>query len=81
MGYYKNLDIKRQEEEYEAHQFAADCAEELDEARETLAEEEAYHELNREPPPGSWAETARMMASMFPDEDWDAWKDEMKDAD
>jgi hypothetical protein len=35
------------------------------------------------PPPGSWAETARFMADMFPDEgiDWDQWKDEMKDAD
>jgi len=38
--------------------------------------------LRMEPPPGSWAETARMMAQLFPDEgiDWDAWKDEMKDS-
>ena len=36
-----------------------------------------------EPPPGSWAETARMMAQMFPDDgfDWDAWKDQMKEGD
>lgn len=35
-----------------------------------------------EPPPGSWADIARMMAqgddSGF---DWDAWKDEMKETD
>lgn len=31
------------------------------------------------PPPGSWAETARFMASIDPDFDWDRWKDEMKD--
>jgi hypothetical protein len=38
----------------------------------------------RMPPPGSWAETAMIMASMptFPGEepmDWDAWKDQMKE--
>lgn len=35
------------------------------------------------PPPGSWAETARMMAQAFPDDDfdWDRWKDEMKEGD
>jgi hypothetical protein len=34
-----------------------------------------------EPPAGSWASVARMMAKEFPDEgiDWDAWKEEMKD--
>lgn len=32
-----------------------------------------------QPPPGSWAETARMMASFAPEFDWDAWKDEMKE--
>ena len=31
------------------------------------------------PPPGSYAETARAMADIFPDFDWDAWKDEMKE--
>lgn len=35
----------------------------------------------RQPPPGSWAEVARVMAqgddSGF---DWDAWKDEMKES-
>lgn len=35
--------------------------------------------LPREPPVDSWAATARMMADIFPDEDWDSWKDEMKD--
>ena len=38
--------------------------------------------VNNEPPPGSWAAVARMMAqdddSGF---DWDAWKDEMKERD
>ena len=35
------------------------------------------------PPPSSWADVARQMASMFPDDgvDWDAWKDEMKETD
>lgn len=37
-----------------------------------------------EPPPGSWAAVARMMAqSEDPDDpsgiDWDEWKDQMKD--
>lgn len=32
------------------------------------------------PPPGTYAFTARMMAEVFPDFDWDAWKDEMKEA-
>lgn len=31
------------------------------------------------PQPGTWAYTARIMADIFPDEDWDRWKDEMKD--
>lgn len=36
-----------------------------------------------EPPAGTWAATARMMASCFPDDgfDWDAWKDAMKERD
>lgn len=34
-----------------------------------------------EPPPGSWAETAREMARIYPDFDWDAWKDEQKEGD
>ena len=35
----------------------------------------------RQPPAGSWAETARMMASMDDSGfDWDAWKDQMKEA-
>jgi hypothetical protein len=33
------------------------------------------------PPPGSWADVARMMAAISSDDgtDWDAWKDEMKE--
>lgn len=36
-----------------------------------------------EPPVGSWASVARMMASLGGDDDidWDAWKDEMKETD
>jgi hypothetical protein len=34
-----------------------------------------------EPPAGTYAATARFMSTMFPDFDWDAWKDEMKDRD
>lgn len=33
------------------------------------------------PTPDSYAATARLMAGMFPDEDWDRWKDEMKERD
>jgi hypothetical protein len=45
---------------------------------------EAPKNDDRLPPPGSWADVARIMASgpTDPDEppvDWDAWKDEMKD--
>lgn len=32
-----------------------------------------------QPPAGSWAQTAREMAKT--DNDWDAWKDEMKEQD
>lgn len=37
----------------------------------------------RQPPPGSWADIARMMASLDTEGevDWDAWKDEMKEGD
>ena len=31
------------------------------------------------PPLGSYAATAREMAKLFPDFDWDNWKDEMKE--
>lgn len=36
-----------------------------------------------QPPLGSWASVARIMAEEFPDDgfDWDAWKDEMKESD
>lgn len=36
----------------------------------------------RKPPPGSWADIARMMAAISSDDDgvdWDRWKDEMKE--
>lgn len=35
------------------------------------------------PPPGSWADVARMMAAISSDDDvdWDRWKDEMKETD
>lgn len=38
--------------------------------------------VDRRPPPGSWADVARMMAALSSDDDgvdWDAWKDEMKE--
>jgi len=31
------------------------------------------------PLPGTLAFTARLMASVYPEFDWDAWKDEQKD--
>lgn len=42
-------------------------------------EREARKANFQDPPAGSWAETARAMKDMFPDFDWDAWKDEMKE--
>lgn len=58
---------------------SADLAEALCMAQETDAE--AAHRSGDKPPPGSWADVARTMRAMFPDEDfdWDAWKDEMKE--
>jgi hypothetical protein len=47
----------------------------------------AYGELqdvpDNQPPPGSWADVARMMAATSDDPsiDWDAWKDQMKEYD
>lgn len=41
---------------------------------------EAFTNIPREPMPGTWAFTARQMARDFPDFDWDAWKDEMKES-
>ena len=48
----------------------------------------AYGELQdgdpSKPPPGSWADVARMMAAISADDDgvdWDRWKDEMKESD
>ncbi len=34
-----------------------------------------------EPQVGTYAYTARMMAEIMPEYDWDAWKDEMKERD
>jgi hypothetical protein len=45
-------------------------------------DDELWASLLTQPPPGSWADMARIMAqdddSGF---DWDAWKDEMKETD
>lgn len=42
-----------------------------------------YASDHREPPPGSWAEVARMMAAddTSGEIDWDSWKDMQKEAD
>lgn len=57
-----------------------DCGAPLDKDGKPLPEHKPKPSL--EPPPGSWAAVARMMAegddSGF---DWDAWKDEMKERD
>lgn len=52
-----------------------------DEALTAEAEERAAEAARREPPVGSWAATARLMASIGGDDDfdWDRWKDEMKE--
>ncbi len=34
-----------------------------------------------EPPAGTWASVARMMAQEFPDFEWDYWKDRCKEED
>lgn len=36
--------------------------------------------IRPEPPVGSWASVARIMADIEPDFDWDSWKDEMKES-
>lgn len=50
--------------------------------------EQGYYALPEQapqPPPGSWAAVARLMAQTSPVEDdpdfWDRWKDEMKERD
>ena len=57
-----------------------DCGAPLDKDGKPLPEHKPKSSL--EPPPGSWAAVARMMAqdddSGF---DWDRWKDEMKERD
>ncbi len=82
--------IVRGTEEHWKNQFTVlwhfDTPEQAEESfqawlREIIAEQDAKRSPH-EPPPGSWASVARMMAqgddSGF---DWDAWKDEMKERD
>ena len=61
---------------WEDEQVFRDGQEEMrqDEAREEAAD-------RNEPPAGSWAATARVMASLGGDDDfdWDQWKDDMKE--
>jgi hypothetical protein len=52
----------------------------------TKTDDELWASLLTQPPPGSWADVARMMASLGGDDGmdgdaWDRWKDEMKDTD
>ena len=58
------------------------CDKETHEPLYALAYGELQDVPDNQPPPGSWADIARMMAqdddSGF---DWDAWKDEMKETD
>jgi len=45
-----------------------------------VSEIEVSDTITTEPPAGSWASVARMMAAGDDsDFDWDAWKDQMKD--
>ena len=58
------------------------CYDEITEDDEVdMGFEKALAEDRILPPVGSWAETARMMATFGDDDgmDWDAWKDEMKE--
>jgi len=55
------------------------CDKETHEPLFALAYGEAQDEDPSQPPPGSWADVARMMAKEDPSIDWDAWKDRMKD--
>ena len=58
-------EINRQEDERERR-------------KEAMAESD-LHPQTREPLPGTYAYTARAMAEIMPDFDWDSWKDQMKD--
>lgn len=57
--------------------------EDVEALKRIQAEAEAAARDPHAPPPGSWADVARMMASLGGDDgiDWDAWKDEMKETD
>lgn len=59
------------------------CDKETHEPLYALAYGELQDEDTSKPPPGSWADVARMMAAISADDgtDWDAWKDEMKETD
>ena len=55
-----------------------------EEAERIVAELEEKAANGTGPQPGTWAFTARLMAMTAPEDedmDWDAWKDEMKEAD
>lgn len=79
-------EIDRQEDAKEARKAALD---EHNEGRwEGMSAQRNDHQprsfisVHHEPPAGSWAETARLMASSGDNDegiDWDAWKDQMKD--
>ena len=71
--------VCEREDEREANRF--DATPHFDSAGEAMRTQLEVVATERvQPPVGSYAATARMMASMFPDFDWDAWKDEMKEA-
>ena len=36
--------------------------------------------MNDQPTDWTYADTAKIMAEIMPDFDWDAWKDEMKES-
>ena len=61
--------------------ICTDCGAPLDKDGKPLPEHNPKSSM--EPPPGSWASVARLMAQSSPDDgfDWDAWKDEMKERD
>lgn len=89
--YDEGSDVDNWEDEQVFQDTQAEMREDEDEhvmAREE-DEDEARDEAGdrNEPPVGSWAATARLMADIFKDERdmggnyWDDWKDRMKDGD
>lgn len=75
MGHYNRLSV----EEQERHHDQLVSAEELLDEHDEWCIDDHDRDTIPSPPPGSWAETARMMSELFKDVDWDSWKDEMKD--